>query len=334
MTPHERLDTARLYLVVDARPLEWLRAALRGGVDLIQLRDRSLDDAGLIDAAVAFRTAADEAGALFILNDRPDLVEACRADGVHVGQDDATPAGARRAVGPEPHRRPLDARAGARRHRAGRPRRRLPRRRPGARDADEARPPRRRPRTMSPTPRARSRSRGSRSAASTRATSTRCWIGERRGSWWCERSPPPTTPRRPPEPWSSALARHARKRRPGAPASEPPRPGARRETNGREAMARGYAKARERDDALRAALEPIKPGEKPWPIVASVILAVIVAVANVILVLAGWDGDKRPGAPPERSSRRADALAAAGHVEGEVLGGARLRGAARVSFTF
>jgi thiamine-phosphate pyrophosphorylase len=101
MTPHERLDTARLYLVCDARPLEWLRAALRGGVDLIQLRDRSLDDAGLIEAAVAFRSAASEAGALFILNDRPDLVEACGADGVHVGQDDATPAAARSVVGPE-----------------------------------------------------------------------------------------------------------------------------------------------------------------------------------------------------------------------------------------
>jgi len=101
MTPRERLGTARLYLVCDARPLDWLRAALRGGVDLIQLRDRSLADAGLIEAAVAFRTAAAEAGALFTLNDRPDLVEACGADGVHVGQDDATPAEARAAIGPD-----------------------------------------------------------------------------------------------------------------------------------------------------------------------------------------------------------------------------------------
>jgi thiamine-phosphate pyrophosphorylase len=101
MTSRERLATARLYLVCDARPLERLRAALRGGVDLVQLRDRTLDDAGLIEAAVAFRTAASETGALFILNDRPDLVEACGADGVHVGQDDATPAEARSAVGPE-----------------------------------------------------------------------------------------------------------------------------------------------------------------------------------------------------------------------------------------
>jgi thiamine-phosphate pyrophosphorylase len=101
MTPRERLAAARLYLVCDARPLEWLRAALRGGVDIVQLRDRSLDDAGLIEAAIAFRTAADEAGALFVLNDRPDLVAACDADGVHVGQDDAPPAEARAAVGPD-----------------------------------------------------------------------------------------------------------------------------------------------------------------------------------------------------------------------------------------
>jgi thiamine-phosphate pyrophosphorylase len=101
MSPRERLATARLYLVCDARPLEWLRAALRGGVDIVQLRDAALDDAALVAAARAFRTAASEAGALFVLNDRPDLVEACDADGVHVGQDDPPPAVARAAVGGE-----------------------------------------------------------------------------------------------------------------------------------------------------------------------------------------------------------------------------------------
>jgi len=100
MSPRERLATARLYLVCDARPLEWLRAALRGGVDLVQLRDKTLADDALVTAARAFRAAADEAGALFVLNDRPDLVAACGADGVHVGQDDGTPAAARAAVGP------------------------------------------------------------------------------------------------------------------------------------------------------------------------------------------------------------------------------------------
>jgi thiamine-phosphate pyrophosphorylase len=101
MPPRERLAAARLYLVCDARPLGFLRAALRGGVDLVQLRDKALDDDGLIAAARAFRTAADETGALFILNDRPDLVAACAADGVHVGQDYGSTAEARAAVGPE-----------------------------------------------------------------------------------------------------------------------------------------------------------------------------------------------------------------------------------------
>jgi len=101
MTPRERLSTARLYLVCDARPLEWLQAALRGGVDLVQLRDKTLDSAGLVAAAGAFRAAASETGALFVVNDRPDLVAACGADGVHVGQDDLSPAEARALVGPD-----------------------------------------------------------------------------------------------------------------------------------------------------------------------------------------------------------------------------------------
>src|SRR5919202_19196 len=101
MTPRERIAGARLYLVCDARPRAFLDAAVRGGVDVIQLRDKRLDDAGLIAAAREFRAAADAGGALFVLNDRPELVAACAADGVHVGQEDATPAAARAAVGPD-----------------------------------------------------------------------------------------------------------------------------------------------------------------------------------------------------------------------------------------
>jgi thiamine-phosphate pyrophosphorylase len=97
VTPRERLHTTRLYLVCPARPRAWLEAAVRGGVDIVQLRDKSLDDAGLVTAAREFQGL----GIPFILNDRPDLVEACGADGVHVGQDDASPAAARAAVGPE-----------------------------------------------------------------------------------------------------------------------------------------------------------------------------------------------------------------------------------------
>jgi thiamine-phosphate pyrophosphorylase len=100
MSPRERIGGARLYLVCDARPREFLAAALRGGVDVIQLRDKALGDDGLITAAREFRAAADAHGALFVLNDRPDLVAACAADGVHVGQDDVSPADARAAAGP------------------------------------------------------------------------------------------------------------------------------------------------------------------------------------------------------------------------------------------
>lgn len=106
MTPRERLETARLYLVCDARPggkplAPVLDAALHGGVDIVQLRDKALDEEGLARAARVFRALADEHGALFILNDRPELVAACGADGVHVGQEDASPAQARALVGPE-----------------------------------------------------------------------------------------------------------------------------------------------------------------------------------------------------------------------------------------
>ena len=79
----------RLYLVADARPLDFLRRALAGGVDMIQLRDKTLDDDGILRAALPYRAAASEFGVPFILNDRSDLVERVSADGVHLGQQDA-----------------------------------------------------------------------------------------------------------------------------------------------------------------------------------------------------------------------------------------------------
>jgi thiamine-phosphate pyrophosphorylase len=95
----DRLARARLYLVCDRRPAEFLRAALAGGVDLLQLRDKTATDDDLRAAAETFRRCCDEAGALFLLNDRPDLAVASGADGVHLGQDDMEPARAREIVG-------------------------------------------------------------------------------------------------------------------------------------------------------------------------------------------------------------------------------------------
>jgi thiamine-phosphate pyrophosphorylase len=99
----ERLRRARLYFVTDVRPgfEELLAAALAGGVDMVQLRDKSASDDELVRAAAVFRRLCDEHGALFWLNDRPDLVAACGADGVHVGQDDMDSPTARGALGPD-----------------------------------------------------------------------------------------------------------------------------------------------------------------------------------------------------------------------------------------
>jgi len=99
-----RLAAARLYFVCEARPrgedaAELLDAALRGGVDLIQLRDKQAGDEALLAAAATFRGAADRHRALFFLNDRPDLVAGAGADGVHVGQDDLPVERARELAG-------------------------------------------------------------------------------------------------------------------------------------------------------------------------------------------------------------------------------------------
>lgn len=98
-----RLADAVLYLCVDRRAdgdlAAFLDAALGGGVDVVQLRDKTASDDDIRAAAPAFRAAADRHGALFVLNDDPVLAAEVDADGVHVGQDDPAPAAARAVVG-------------------------------------------------------------------------------------------------------------------------------------------------------------------------------------------------------------------------------------------
>jgi thiamine-phosphate pyrophosphorylase len=99
----ERLRRARLYFVTDIRPdlEQLLAAAVAGGVDMVQLRDKSASDGELLAAAEVFRRVCDDGDALFWLNDRADLALRCDADGVHVGQGDTPPADVRRVAGPD-----------------------------------------------------------------------------------------------------------------------------------------------------------------------------------------------------------------------------------------
>jgi thiamine-phosphate pyrophosphorylase len=102
----ERLRTARLYLCCEARPRgedpePLLRAALNGGVDIVQLREKHLPQREVELAAQTFRRLCDTYSALFIVNDDPDLARTCNADGVHVGQEDMAASEARAALGPE-----------------------------------------------------------------------------------------------------------------------------------------------------------------------------------------------------------------------------------------
>ncbi len=101
-----RLAAARLYLCVDGRRdkgdlADFLDAALSGGVDIVQLREKGLEARDELAMAQVFATAAARHGALFAVNDRADIARAAGADVLHVGQGDLPPDLAREIVGPE-----------------------------------------------------------------------------------------------------------------------------------------------------------------------------------------------------------------------------------------
>lgn len=101
-----RLHAARLYLLVGAgqcdAAVDWTVAeAVAGGVDVVQLREKGLSDRELLDRARHVRRCTRDAGAVFIVNDRPDIARLAEADGVHLGQDDLGVHDARRTLGPD-----------------------------------------------------------------------------------------------------------------------------------------------------------------------------------------------------------------------------------------
>ncbi|MGH9297693.1 MAG: thiamine phosphate synthase [Acidimicrobiales bacterium] len=95
------LGDRRLYLCTGDRPdlSEFIAACVRGGVDVVQLREKALFDGELISRARIARETCGELGVPFVLNDRPDLLAETDADGVHVGQDDMTVEKARTVIG-------------------------------------------------------------------------------------------------------------------------------------------------------------------------------------------------------------------------------------------
>ena len=103
MNPKERLQNARLLLVTDPRPDLALRveAALRGGVDVVQLRDKHASREELLPLAVELKEICEGADAIFTVNDDVELARLSEAHGVHLGQEDASTENAREVLGPD-----------------------------------------------------------------------------------------------------------------------------------------------------------------------------------------------------------------------------------------
>lgn len=94
------LSTARLYLCTDSRRQqqdfgEFVDAAFAGGVDIIQLRDKSLEAAEELELLQVLRASAVSHGKLWSVNDRADIASISGAPVLHVGQQDLPPSLAR-----------------------------------------------------------------------------------------------------------------------------------------------------------------------------------------------------------------------------------------------
>ncbi|MCY9784756.1 thiamine phosphate synthase [Nocardiopsis sp. EMB25] len=103
----KHLDASLLYLCTDARRergdlAEFADAALAGGVDIIQLRDKDLEAREEIAALEVLREACERHGALLAVNDRADIARAVRADILHLGQRDLPVPMARDIIGADP----------------------------------------------------------------------------------------------------------------------------------------------------------------------------------------------------------------------------------------
>lgn len=100
---HDRLMQARTYLVTSPVPdlLGTVEAALKGGIAIVQYREKTADDDERLRVAKQIKALCDRYNALFIVNDRVDIAVAADADGVHLGQHDLPMDVARQLLGPE-----------------------------------------------------------------------------------------------------------------------------------------------------------------------------------------------------------------------------------------
>ncbi len=100
------ISAARLYLCTDSRPRQndfeqFLDAAFAGGVDIIQLRDKTISAGQELELLQILRTVAERHGRPWSVNDRADLAAVSGAPVFHVGQQDLPPSAARTVLGPD-----------------------------------------------------------------------------------------------------------------------------------------------------------------------------------------------------------------------------------------
>jgi len=106
LQPAGRLADASVYVLLtrDMSPgkdvLSLARQVIDGGADIIQMREKDMDDAERLELAMQLREITTQADVLFIVNDRPDIAMLCGADGVHLGQDDLPIDAARKILRP------------------------------------------------------------------------------------------------------------------------------------------------------------------------------------------------------------------------------------------
>jgi len=101
-----RLRAARLYVLVTASlcstdPVTACREAVAGGADIIQMREKEMEDGAFLALAERLRDVCRAGGALFFVNDRTHIAAIVDADGAHLGQGDLPTCAARRIVGPD-----------------------------------------------------------------------------------------------------------------------------------------------------------------------------------------------------------------------------------------